>query len=173
MRRFPSKPNSAHHAEWLSLTETVGLFFAVDVLERVFPQGLDAVDTPQRQRLRVAYDEWRDAVDEQDPQLAALHQEWVRMVLEEGLEYDQSVLVSRERLGERFLPPQSGVPRSVARYTTDWRTHKHPAFTVCHQAEPHSCGSAQGGHTLKRRGCPTFSCCGTLKVYPGCIDLDQ
>ena len=112
MRRFPSKPNSAHHAEWLSLTETVGLFFAVDVLERVFPQGLDAVDTPQRQRLRVAYDEWRDAVDEQDPQLAALHQEWVRMVLEEGLEYDQSVLVSRERLGERLsvTVTESGLP---------------------------------------------------------------
>ena len=80
MKTFWKKTTGTHHHEWLSLIETAGVFFAVEVLERVLPQGLETVDTPQRRRLRDAYDEWRDAVDESDPQLAALHREWVRMV---------------------------------------------------------------------------------------------
>lgn len=83
---------SEKHAEWISLIEVAGPFMAVAVLEDAFPQGLDKVDTPMRQRIRAAYDEWRDAVDEEDPQLEALHREWVRLVLEGLLEYDSSLL---------------------------------------------------------------------------------
>ena len=60
---------SSRHTEWLSLVDRSGAFLAVPVLEKAFPQGLDAVDTPKRQRLRAAYEEWRDAVDESDPLL--------------------------------------------------------------------------------------------------------
>lgn len=83
---------SSRHTEWLSLVEVSGAFLAVPVLEKAFPQGLDVVDTPKRQRLRAAYEEWRDAVDEGDPLLAELHREWLRLVFTEILEYDSESL---------------------------------------------------------------------------------
>ena len=68
------------HTEWLSLVEVSGPFLSVTTLEKAFPQGLEAVPTRQRQKLRKAYEEWRVAVDEDDPQLVALHQERVALV---------------------------------------------------------------------------------------------
>lgn len=84
----------SRHIEWLSLIEVSGPFITVSMLEKIFPQGLEAVETPRRQRLREAYEEWCDAVDEDDPQLAELHREWIRLVLMELLEYDREVLNS-------------------------------------------------------------------------------
>jgi hypothetical protein len=78
--------------EWLSLVEKTGPFLAVGVLDEVLPQGLEKVETRKRQRVRSAYDEWRDAVDEGDSQIDALHREWVRLVLQELLEYESEVL---------------------------------------------------------------------------------
>ncbi len=86
--------SSAQHIEWLNLVEKTGPFLAVGVLEDAFPQGLVKVETRRRQRIRSAYDEWRDAVDNEDDQLAALHREWVHLILEELLEYESSVLKS-------------------------------------------------------------------------------
>ena len=88
----PRTMSAAQHIEWLNLVEKTGPFLAVGVLDEAFPQGLEKVETRRRQRVRSAYDEWRDAVDEADPQLAELHREWVRLVLEELLEYEPSVL---------------------------------------------------------------------------------
>ena len=68
------------------------------VLEQAFPQGLEKIETPARQRLRAAYDEWQDAVEELDPQLPALHDAWVRMVLEDCLEYDSESLATKAGL---------------------------------------------------------------------------
>ena len=84
--------SAAQNIDWLNLVEKTGPFLAVGVLDDAFPQGLAKVETRKRQRVRSAYDEWRDAVDEADPQLDALHREWVRLVLEELLEYEPSVL---------------------------------------------------------------------------------
>jgi len=97
--------------EWLSLVDISGPFLATSVLNDVFPQGLDKVETPRRQRLRAAYDEWRDAVDEDDPELDELHAVWTRMVLQEALEYEDEVLVSRDDLdGElAYRAPEHGV----------------------------------------------------------------
>ncbi|MDH4185495.1 MAG: BREX-1 system adenine-specific DNA-methyltransferase PglX, partial [Nitrospira sp.] len=81
------------HAEWLSLIEISGPFLTVSMLEKAFPQGLEAVATPRRQKLRAAYEEWREAVDQEDRLLPELHGEWVRLVLTEMLEYDQESLV--------------------------------------------------------------------------------
>jgi len=81
------------HAEWLSLIEISGPFLTVSMLEKAFPQGLEAVETPRRQRLRAAYEEWCEAVDQKDESLPELHREWVRMVLVETLEYDHESLV--------------------------------------------------------------------------------
>lgn len=88
---------------WLSLVDVSGPFLAGTVLEEAFPQGLEKVETPRRQRLRAAYDEWQDAIDEDDPQREALHKAWVRMVLEDALEYDSETLSPREKLAGSIL----------------------------------------------------------------------
>ncbi|HEY0319441.1 MAG TPA: hypothetical protein VGC66_00570 [Pyrinomonadaceae bacterium] len=93
----------SQHAEWLSLIEVSGPFLAVSVLEESFPQGLDILESNKRQRLRRAYDEWRDAVDEADPQLNEIHREWIRLVLEEVLEFDNDVLKSQPLMPESLL----------------------------------------------------------------------
>ena len=90
--------SAAQHIAWLNLVEKTGPFLAVGVLEEAFLQGLEKVETRKRQRVRSAYDEWRDAVDNADPQLDALHREWVRLVLEELLEYEPSVLKAADQL---------------------------------------------------------------------------
>lgn len=119
----------SQHAEWLSLMDLSGPFLTVSVLEHAFPQGLDAVLTPKRQKLKAAYDEWREAVDENDPSLPELHLEWVRLVLTDLLEYDHHSLIRADQWsGElptvssadsdaRFAPefivrsPSSQIPR--------------------------------------------------------------
>lgn len=82
----------SQHAEWLSLVEISGPFLAVSVLDRVFPQGLDAVYPNSKHRIRSAYEEWSDAVDSGDPSLSELHREWVRLVLADFLEIPNEVL---------------------------------------------------------------------------------
>ena len=104
-------PGTANLIEWLSLVDVSGPFLAGRVLEDAFPQGLDKVDTPRRQRLRAAYEEWRDAVDEADTQLAELHDAWTRMVVSEALEYEDEVLVARDQLNGQVVHrvPEHGV----------------------------------------------------------------
>ena len=104
-------PKLAEQTEWFSLIDISGPFLAGKVLEDAFPQGLDKVETPRRQRLRAAYEEWRDAVDEADTQLAELHDAWTRMVVAEALEYEGEVLVAREQLNGQVVHrvPEHGV----------------------------------------------------------------
>ena len=68
--------NGMHH-DWLSLIEISGPFLAVPVLKEAFPQGLEELDGHKRKRLRQAYEEWREALDTDDPQLPELHAAWV------------------------------------------------------------------------------------------------
>lgn len=86
------------HSEWLSLIETSGPFLTLSMLEQVFPQGLETVETSTRQQLRAAYEEWREAVDQNDDLLPELHKEWVRLVLSVLLEYDSDSLVPATEL---------------------------------------------------------------------------
>lgn len=81
----------SQHTEWLSLIEISGPFLAVAVLEETFPQGLESLDSLEKKRIRSAYEEWRDAVEENDPLLPELHRAWVDLILQELLEYDDSV----------------------------------------------------------------------------------
>ena len=90
--------SAAQHIEWLNLVEKTGPFLAVGVLDEAFPQGLEKLENRKRQRVRSAYDEWRDAVDAEDAQLAALHREWLHLILEEILEFESSVLKSTDQL---------------------------------------------------------------------------
>lgn len=79
---------SMHH-EWLSLIEISGPFLAVPVLKEAFPQGLEELDSAKRKRLRQAYDEWREALETDDPRFADLHAAWIDEVLSRGLELDE------------------------------------------------------------------------------------
>lgn len=73
---------------WLGLIEVSGPFLAPPVLREVFPQGLDGLDTEKVRRLRRAHAEWRDAMDEDDPDLRALHGAWIREVLSTALGFE-------------------------------------------------------------------------------------
>ena len=77
------------HHDWLSLIEISGPFLAVPVLKEAFPQGLEELDGLKRKRLRQAYEEWREALETDDPQLPELHAAWVDEVLSRGLELDE------------------------------------------------------------------------------------
>ena len=79
---------SMHH-EWLALVEISGPFLAVPVLKEAFPQGLEELDAAKRKRLRQAYDEWREALEADDPHIADLHAAWIAEVLSRGLELDE------------------------------------------------------------------------------------
>ena len=59
-----------HHAEWLSLIDISGPFLAEPVLKDAFPQGLEGLDPAKRRTVRQAYDEWREALDLDDPDFA-------------------------------------------------------------------------------------------------------
>ncbi len=113
----------SHHAEWLSLLEVSGSFLVPRVLDEVLPQGLEQVATRTRQRLREAYDEWREAVDVDAGDLDRVHDAWIHMVLEEGLEYDARILAAGDEVpgrlahevrehGERVRPDMAVVDRT-------------------------------------------------------------
>ncbi len=106
------------HSEWLSLIDISGPFITISILEKAFPQGLEAVKTPRRQNLRAAYDEWREAVDENDSLLHELHREWVRLVLVDMLEYDDVSLVPLIKwLGEL---PTIRSQENIGSFSPDW-----------------------------------------------------
>ncbi|TZG28792.1 Eco57I restriction-modification methylase domain-containing protein [Sphingomonas montanisoli] len=91
--------------EWLNLIEVSGPFLAVPVLREVLPQGLEALVSGRPQRLRAAYDEWRDAVDADDPDLPAIHSAWIDEILDSALEADEQVLRRAATLPERLKVP--------------------------------------------------------------------
>lgn len=76
------------HHDWLSLIEISGPFLAVPVLKEAFPQGLEELDGFKRKRLRQAYEEWREALETDDPQFNELHAAWIDEVLSRGLNLD-------------------------------------------------------------------------------------
>src|SRR5947207_11972348 len=80
--------NKKHHAEWLSLLEISGPFVSLPVLEKVFPQGLDAHDADHARRLRMAFDEWDDNQLSKRPD-PSIHRAWIKLVLGETLSYDE------------------------------------------------------------------------------------
>ena len=79
---------SRHHAEWRELIEVSGPFLSMAVLEQVFPQGIETVESELRERLRVAHEEWLDATSGPAPDLA-IHQAFVRYVFREALGYHE------------------------------------------------------------------------------------
>ncbi len=94
----PRPPSNArHHAEWFSLVETSGPFLSIPVLQRVFPQGLDAHNPERAGTLRLAFDEWE--ADREDP---AIHNAWVRLVLGDTLEMPDDLISEGQTLPPAF-----------------------------------------------------------------------
>jgi hypothetical protein len=104
-------PRVSEHIEWLNLIDRSGPFLVPAVLEEKFPQGLEKIETPRKQRVRSAYEEWRDAIDESDSQLSDIHNAWIAMVLQDLLEYENEVLVGRENLVGKcvYKAPEHGI----------------------------------------------------------------
>src|SRR3546814_14358375 len=75
---------SGAHDDWLSLIEISGPFLAIPVLKEAFPQGLEELDGLKRKRLRQAYEEWRDALETDDPQFPDMNTAWIDEVLSRG-----------------------------------------------------------------------------------------
>lgn len=112
------------HAEWLSLVEVSGPFLAMPVLETAFPQGLESVETPRRQLLRRAYEEWHEALDNDDRLLQDIHREWVTLVLSEILEMDGTLRSDSEtKANTYFAPDRSGSYNPTYTLQTDSDTN--------------------------------------------------
>ena len=79
-----------HHSDWLSLIDISGPFLAEPVLKEAFPQGLEGLDAAKKTMVRQAYDEWREALDFDDPDLARIHRAWIELVLKQVLELDEN-----------------------------------------------------------------------------------
>ena len=92
----------SNHHDWLNLVEVSGPFLAVPVLREVFLQGLEALPSGTSRRLRQAYDEWRDAVDDNASDLSDLHAAWIDEVLNTALEIDETVLCKSATLPEEL-----------------------------------------------------------------------
>ncbi len=88
-----------HHTEWLGLIEQSGPFLSLPVLLRVFPQGLETVDSDVRRRLGQAFEEWQASGEGGAPD-PVVHQAWIRFVLEEVLGLPEAML-----LRDQSLPP--------------------------------------------------------------------
>lgn len=86
-----------HHSEWLSLVEVSGPFLSMPVLERVFPQGLDAHDTDHYRTLRLAFEEWEENQDGARPN-PAIHNAWIKFVLKETLGLPDEVLAEGQTI---------------------------------------------------------------------------
>ena len=79
--------NDAH--EWLSLIDISGPFLAPPVLDVAFPQGLDGLEGAKKTAIRQDYEEWVEAIDEDDDQSLLIHKAWIHRVLKEILEWDE------------------------------------------------------------------------------------
>ena len=89
--------NKRHHAEWLSLVEVSGPFLTMPVLERAFPNGLDAHDPEHARLLRTAYDEWQENQEGRRPS-QAVHNAWIKFVLMQTLGLPGEVLAEGQAI---------------------------------------------------------------------------
>jgi len=97
---------SGQHGEWLSLIEISGPFLAEPVLKEAFPQGLEGLEPSKKTTVRQAYDEWREALDHDDPDLSKIHRAWIDLILGQILELDENGEVE-------ILKPAGELPQAL------------------------------------------------------------
>lgn len=111
--------------EWLNLIDVSGPFLAEPVLRQTLPDGLDLLDKGVAPRLRSAYDEWREAVDDRDPRLDQIHAAWIDEALTRVLDYDDSTLLRGD-----------SVPDKVSVDLPEHGTSLHPDMVLVEPARP-------------------------------------
>lgn len=97
--------SASHHAEWLQLVPHTGPFLTLPVLQRVFPQQLEALETGLRGRTRDALDDWRE-----QPRNPAVHRAWILHVLKTVLHHTDEVFVEGQSIpaGLEARQPEHG-----------------------------------------------------------------
>ncbi|MBO9460681.1 DNA methyltransferase [Labrenzia sp. R5_0] len=111
------------HTEWMSLIDISGPFLAEPVLKDAFPQGLEDLEPHRRRSIRQAYDEWREALDLDDPDLSKIHQAWIDFVLRQALELDE------DGKGDVFKG-QADLPDSIRHDVDEFGVSLRPDYAV-------------------------------------------
>src|SRR5258708_16811981 len=93
---------AASRLDWLNLLEVSGPFLSPPVLDRVFPQGLDALDTDHATKLRLAREDWAENQLGQSPD-QAVHNHWIRLVLAETLGYTRGLLAEGDAIPSNLV----------------------------------------------------------------------
>jgi hypothetical protein len=125
-----------HHSEWLSLIEVSGPFLAEPVLKDAFPQGLEGLDSAKKTTVRQAYDEWREALDLDDPDFPKIHRAWIDLILKRILELDENdtrdVLRSTEKLPDtiRCDLPEHGITLRPDYAVMDGQEESRPLILI-------------------------------------------
>lgn len=91
VRRTTGRSITRHHAEWLNLIEISGPFLSLPVLLKVFPQGLDIVDSDKRRVVRTAYEEW-ESVNSDGQFDSTIHNAWIDFVISDVLDLPEEVV---------------------------------------------------------------------------------
>jgi hypothetical protein len=124
------------HDEWLSLVEVTGPFLAPPVLNEAFPQGLDLLDPGKRKRLRQTYEEWREALDSEDPEFLKLHQAWIKEVISNCLGFNEDGKGAHLKFGAEIPPalavqiPEQGITLSPEYVLVDELQNNKPLLLV-------------------------------------------
>lgn len=114
------------HATWLSLMEISGPFLSTPVLEEYFPHGLERRENESevRRRVSLAYEEWLDNQSGMRPD-PAIHQQWLRFVLEEVLEFAPQALLTEQE-----------IPATLSYTLPEYRETLRPLVVVRSPFEP-------------------------------------
>lgn len=121
---------------WLSLIEVSGPFLAEPVLKEAFPQGLEGLDPAKMRTVRQAYEEWRDSLDNGDPDFSKIHRAWIELILKQILELDENdsaeVLKSRDLIPEqiKFEAQEHGVTMRPDYAIVDGQTDDRPLMLI-------------------------------------------
>jgi hypothetical protein len=121
---------------WLSLIEVSGPFLAEPVLKDAFPQGLEGLDSTKTRMVRQAYDEWHEALDNDDPDFPKIHQAWIELILKRTLELDENdsadVLKSKDKLSDtiKYDAAEHGVTLRPDYAIVDGPTESRPLMLI-------------------------------------------
>jgi DNA-binding transcriptional ArsR family regulator len=130
--------------DWLGLLDISGPFLSPPVIDRVFPQGLDVLDTDHAAKLRLAREDWAESQVGPDPD-PLVHDEWVGLVLGETLGFTPEVVMDA-----------GAIPATLAMEVPEYDTVVRPDLVV---AEPAGDGEQQRTRLL-------------IHVYPLRQDLE-
>lgn len=136
--------SSPSHSEWLSLLPTSGPFLSSPVLDRVFPQGLDFLESDLLSKVRLSYEEWSEENDAENPD-PNIHAEWIRFIFRTVLGFTPDV-----------MHEDSAIPSSLTAQFPEHQTDLTPDIAIFDAN-----GSGNEGVRL------------LVRIYPPATDLES